>query len=380
MKVKIGKGYSIKTEIFLSSLFYNKLEIKFTEKNGNVINTSLLPDRVSFKKNEKALMDKISLFSQRLNDSEVLIENKNRKFIFEYPIYFCILLVKLFVVKFFMPNQWVMAYRKIGETKWKFIKYNKNELMADPFIYYKEDKYYVFYEALNYDVNRGYINVGVLDQNNGLLKDIKTIISDDYHFSFPFIFEYEDDLYIVPESSENRTIDLYKCVDFPYGWKKVRTLINKISAVDTILHFENNQCYLFTSEKVDGCTYNDELSIYTSNDLLNDDFLRVEESPVVTDVALARNAGAFIHDKNKYYRVSQDCSRRYGFKVNMMRVNSFNNYKESLEYKLDLPKNAIAMHTYNKVKDIEIVDLKILLLDCKSIYKNALRIIKRLFK
>ena len=64
----------------------------------------------------------------------------------------------------------------------------------------------------------------------------------------------------------------------------------------------------------------------------------------------------------------------------MMRVNSFNNYKESLEYKLDLPKNAIAMHTYNKVKDIEIVDLKILILDCKSIYKNALRIIKRLFK
>ncbi|KJG60428.1 hypothetical protein UA42_15685 [Photobacterium kishitanii] len=325
-------------------------------------------------------MDKVNLFSQRFNDNEVLFENKNRKYFFEYPLYFFILLVKLFIVKFFMPNQWVMAYRKIGEIKWKFIKYEKNELMADPFIYYKDSEYYIFYEALNYDVNRGYINVGILDQENDCLKNVKTIISNDYHFSFPFIFEYEGCLYIVPESSENRTIDLYKCVDFPYDWKKVKTLINNISAVDTILHFENNQCYLFTSEKVDGCTYNDELSLYTSNDLLNDDFVRIEESPIVTDVALARNAGDFIHDKNKYYRVSQDCSRRYGFKVNMMRVNSFNNYNESLEYKLDLPKKAIAMHTYNKTNDIEIVDLKILLLDIKSIYKNASRIIKRLFK
>ena len=44
----------------------------------------------------------------------------------------------------------------------------------------------------------------------------------------------DSELYIMPESSSNNTIDLYKCIDFPYKWKK-KTLIDNILAVDSNL-------------------------------------------------------------------------------------------------------------------------------------------------
>ncbi|CDL84096.1 glucosamine inositolphosphorylceramide transferase family protein [Xenorhabdus szentirmaii] len=380
--VKIGQGRSINYESIASCLFYNKLSLTFSFSDGKVLETSLLPNRVSFSKNRKLIYEKISLFEKRFNE-KVIITNYDRTLFLGSIFFYLCLILKNIITKFFMPNQWIIAYRRLGDTKWIKLKYKKNELMADPFIYHHDNKYYVFYEALNYDVNKGYIAVGELDVNKNRLKNIKTVINEDYHLSFPYLCKINDELYMIPESSENNTIDLYKCLEFPHRWHKIKTLINNIQAVDSILIEKEGMWYLFTSEKISGASYGDELTIFTTKDPLTLPFRKMSDIPFVNDISLSRNAGAiYMDDKGSLYRVSQDCSRRYGYRVNILKIKQLSQtvYSEELVSKLDLPKNAIAMHTYNASKEIEITDLKIINKDIYSLIKNTFRILKRIVK
>lgn len=36
-----------------------------------------------------------------------------------------------------------------------------------------------------------------------------------YHLSYPFLFEYGEQLYMLPESAENRSLDVYRYTHFP---------------------------------------------------------------------------------------------------------------------------------------------------------------------
>ena len=71
------------------------------------------------------------------------------------------------------------------------------------------------------------------------------ILEKDYHMSYPFLFEHKNELYMIPETSKNKTIDLYKCVDFPEKWEFKLTLIKDIEAVDSTILFHNNLFWLF---------------------------------------------------------------------------------------------------------------------------------------
>ena len=292
------------------------------------------------------------------------------------PLLYAILFFKTLFTKIFIPSQWILAFKEKNTDKWSKIKFNSNELMADPFIYYYDSKYYILYEVLNYDTDKGCISIGTLDIQNKEIIDKHIIIEENYHLSYPFILKIDDELYIIPESSYNNTIDLYKCIEFPYKWKKIRTLIDNISAVDTNLINKNGLWYLLTSEKKMGVSFGDELSLYVTDDPLSGKFLPVIGNPVVHDISKSRNAGEILNN----IRVSQDCSKRYGYRVNFMEIDelSENNYSERYIKSLKLPFGTIAMHTYNSAENIEIVDLKIINISPYFLYRNLCRIIKKL--
>lgn len=50
VSLKIGSGRSLSLEIMLSTIFYDSLLFEITDDNGEKINYSLLPNRISFKK------------------------------------------------------------------------------------------------------------------------------------------------------------------------------------------------------------------------------------------------------------------------------------------------------------------------------------------
>ncbi len=96
---------------------------------------------------------------------------------------------------------------------------------ADPFALWVDGTCYVFFEMLV----RGQQNavIAVASSNNLEHWQVKGIaIQESYHLSYPFVFEYAGQIYMMPESKSQRRVDLYRAVDFPMRWEKVGPLIH----------------------------------------------------------------------------------------------------------------------------------------------------------
>ena len=86
----------------------------------------------------------------------------------------------------------------------------KDRFWADPFIVYKNEKYYVFFEELIYSEKIGHISLIEIDKNGNHSKPEK-ILDLPFHLSYPFIFEFEKNYYFIHASiSKNRaSVDLF---------------------------------------------------------------------------------------------------------------------------------------------------------------------------
>lgn len=120
-----------------------------------------------------------------------------------------------------------VAFRKKGKhalltdavTPFKAIRNNWRYWVADPFVFEYDGETYIFAELFDYLRRRGVIGYSKLG-SNGNFSRWKEIIVEPYHMSYPQIFEYDGEIYIVPETGSGRTLDMYRAVDFPDKWEK----------------------------------------------------------------------------------------------------------------------------------------------------------------
>ena len=125
---------------------------------------------------------------------------------------------------FYKPN-WKLAVRESNEDDSIFdVLEAKNEYnayipegnywCADPFIIRECGSTYVFCECCQNINNKGTIAVG--EYKDGAISEMRVIIEQDYHMSYPCIFKYGSIFYMIPETADNRTIELYRARLFPY--------------------------------------------------------------------------------------------------------------------------------------------------------------------
>lgn len=378
--IEIGKSKNIRKEIYKGTLFYDKLEIIFKEKDKIIYRTNILPGRYSYEQNEKIIKQKIETIKKRLNIDNINLKIQDINFVEKF-IYKFFLFFKIRISRYFFPTQWIIGYKNINENNWKYLDISSEKMQADPFIVFENGKYFVFYEELYFEENKGYISVGELDLEKNRLVNQRIILEKDYHLSYPFIFKEDDKWFMIPESSQNKTVDLYEAERFPYEWKFKRSLLKNVENVDSTLIKKDNIWYLFTNEKQLGISPNDELSIYYSEDFLNKEFKKLFLNPVISDVSCARMGGKIFLKNSKIYRVSQDCSKRYGYRVNINEILEIdkNNYKEQKIEVLKYPrsKKIIGMHTYNFSNEIEVADFLVLRNDIKGLIRNIKSNLKR---
>ena len=237
----------------------------------------------------------------------------------------------------------------------------KDRFWADPFVVKEDGKYFVFVEEYIYSKNKAHIAVLKLDKNGSLLSNEK-IIGNPYHMSYPFVFKMGVDYYMIPETSKNRTIDLYKCLSFPNKWVFSMTLMRNISAADTTLFYHNHLYWLFTAvdqtDNVSGCST--ELFLFFTKDIFSACWKSHPCNPVVSDATKARPAGKLFIHKGGIYRPSQNCSGLYGNSFNLNRITRLdeNAYNEVTVQVVEpsWDKKLKGTHTYNSDKDFIIID------------------------
>lgn len=230
---------------------------------------------------------------------------------------------------------------------------------ADPFPVESNGRHFVFVEELQYATRKGHIAVLELGKD-GLRRPPVTVLEEDYHLSYPFVFRWKDRFYMVPESSANRTVDLYECVEFPYRWTRVARMLENVNAADPTLVEVDGLWWLFLSIAEAGVRNYDELHLFYSETPFGP-WQAHPRNPVKSDVRSARPAGGIFRWRGDLYRPAQDCSKRYGHSIVIHRIVTLNTqeFRESSVSTI-LPAwrpDIAATHTLNTCQGMVVVDV-----------------------
>jgi hypothetical protein len=251
----------------------------------------------------------------------------------------------------------IMGIQEAGGLK--KIEPPRDRFWADPFILCQDDLYHIYFEDYPYKDRIGNISHITID-DEGIVSDPRIVLKGKYHLSFPFIMKYDGGHYMIPECRRSRKIDVYKCEDFPYEWKRHKTIMKNIDAVDTTILEHEGQWWMFTSIDENRSTgTSGELHLFRSNEPFSG-YEPFHSNPVIADIRKARNAGKVFISGNEMIRPSQDCSVRYGYRININRVEELDvhNYRESVLAKLnpDIVKGLKGIHTLNYENGLLIID------------------------
>jgi hypothetical protein len=233
---------------------------------------------------------------------------------------------------------------------------------GDPQAEAEDSDFYIFVEELELPRSRhhGHISVIKVDAE-GNSEGPVTVLERPYHLSYPFVFQWKGRHYMVPESSANRTVELYEAVEFPYKWQHVRDLMTGVSAVDATIVRRDGLWWMFCNlRENEEAPINDELFIFRSDDLLAGHWEPHPLNPVISDARTARPAGRIFEQNGVLYRPSQDCSRCYGYAVNINKIAELDEkrYREVRTAYIE-PKNfpgASRVHTFSHIHGLTAVD------------------------
>ena len=200
--------------------------------------------------------------------------------------------------------------------------------LGDPFPIEVDGRHFVFVEDYSYASGRGAIAVSEAGPGDSWSPP-RTVLERDYHLSYPFVFEHEGAIYMLPETGEAGRIELHRAVDFPDEWRLERVLLDGLTAVDATLHIEDGLLWLFANV-MEGHEDRGQLWLFFSSSL--DGVWRPHpRNPIVTDPGSARPAGRLFRRGGVLVRPSQDCRRGYGRAVVLNRVDvlSPSEYRET---------------------------------------------------
>lgn len=264
---------------------------------------------------------------------------------------------------------WGVAYRKIDEKSQKFhvVKNPSWGWAADPFLYEKDGKVYLFAELWEYRRGRAGLGYKLLSEENS---EWKIVIRENYHLSYPNIMVINGVEYICPESCNDLSVYFYKAISFPEIWEKQEPIITGRDYSDTTFLREGKDLYGFT------CRWHE--SPYKM-DLFRLSDNKVEfspKNPIITGGALARSGGAFLEENGKIIKVSQDCSEYYGKALVFSELDfHWPDFNEKIvkrvevdNIELDTDVKPIGIHTYNRFGDYEVIDYKMKNINLTSIF------------
>mgnify|MGYP000954787417 FL=1 len=242
------------------------------------------------------------------------------------------------------------------------LKAPKGRFWADPFVINHKSNTYIFVEEFIYSTGKGHISL--LSRNkNGVFSSSVPVLEKPYHLSFPFVFSYGGEFYMVPESRAVSSIQLYRADPFPESWRYVKDLINNIEATDSTLFNYNGKWWLFTSKVELQCKelVHTELFLYYADDLFADAWISHPSNPIVSDISKSRAAGRIFEYEGSLIRPSQDCTGGYGKAINFNEITilSTHEYQERLLTRInpDWDKRLSGMHTFSHDGNFCVIDV-----------------------
>lgn len=265
----------------------------------------------------------------------------------------------------FNDYSWICAYKKSrlpfnqfnGKQKdFQIVKCPKGYWAADPFLFEKNGIVYLFVEYTDTKKKKSALAVKKILPVEDY--DFTIIYEFPYHTSYPCIFEWNGEIYIIPETKSAREIVLLKCLEWPLKWKQTAILKTNIDAADcTPFIYENRLCLMI---------YEQNKSIKLSVADLYPEEGKIENIKFLKQYnqKIARPGGKLFYYDNNLIMVRQPGVKFYGEKIQFVKIDleKFDNEEiinEILPNQIEIPVDGklIGVHTYNKVGNVEVIDL-----------------------
>ncbi len=193
------------------------------------------------------------------------------------------------------------------------------DFVADPFMVEEEGTWYMFFEVFNTQSQHG--DIGLATSQDGYNWSYRRIVLDmPYHLSYPYVFKWEDEYYLVPESYEDNSVQLYKAEEFPTRWVLVERILEG-NFVDATILVHDQMFWLFAETNPKG---NNRLSLFSSLSLTGP-WVHHPQNPIIMDNAdTARPAGRILELFGRLLRFAQDDTPTYGNRIRAFEIRELN--------------------------------------------------------
>lgn len=232
-----------------------------------------------------------------------------------------------------------------------------DRIWADPFPVSRDGRHYVLFEEKLDIEPYGHISVMELSPS-GPVGQPRTVLVRPHHLSYPFVFDWEGETYMMPESHDTGRLEVFRAVRFPDEWELVKVVLNEALADATIAEIDGTW-WMFAARQAAPLLDCDELVLYHAPTPLGP-WTPHAANPVLSDVRTARPAGRLYRTAEGWIRPAQDGVRGYGHSMRLMRIVKLTpeDYKEELVQVLppDWARRVHGNHTLNTDGGLTTID------------------------
>lgn len=194
----------------------------------------------------------------------------------------------------------------------------KDRWFADPFILkVTKDEIVVFVEECNMEKPKGILCELVLDRDSLWLKQRFVLLEAETHLSYPQIIRQNDKVYVCPENGASGKLNIYE-YDAVNHRLFAPVCILEENLGDATIVKKGDEYFLLATKYP--ALFEDAL-LYHSTSLMGP-FTLFADSPAQCDKSCARPGGAFFYSDGQLYRPAQDCVKRYGSALSIMKIES----------------------------------------------------------
>ena len=200
------------------------------------------------------------------------------------------------------------------------------DIAAHPFLVHENDQYCLFFTAKYGPDDMGGIGLALSPDGLNWTYE-KMVIKESFVLSYPYVFKWEGEYYMIPEAHTENSIRLYKATDFPREWAFEKELLSGETFISaSVAHFQDTW-WMFVSPGG-----NHTLRLFFAPELTGE-WTEHPLSPIVeNNPDIARPGGRMLIYDGTLYRMGQDCAPTYGNQVHAFKITSISptEYQEEM--------------------------------------------------
>ena len=218
---------------------------------------------------------------------------------------------------YFRQEDWNVGYY-YNKSDIHWLKPPKTDYFADPFIISNNKDTHLFFEWFSNKKGKADLAVAKKSENFEIYHKITDFPE---HRSYPYVFEYQGEIYCIPEANKNGKLSLYKFENDKLFFDC--DLLEGRYVDSTLHHHSDGKWYLFTTPQEQSHTH---LLIFVADDLRGP-YRPHFNSPVKVDCSNSRMAGTIQNIDGEMVRPAQNSTRHYGESITLNKIIQLNEYQ-----------------------------------------------------